>query len=69
LLALRGGLVIERGLFRIGSTPEFAEYLLVKRNWNVNYSLRILCKARKALNRFTNNVSYFILYFDDFVSI
>ena len=30
LLALRGGLVIECGLFRIGSTPEFTEYLLRK---------------------------------------
>ena len=30
LLALRGGPVIERGLFRSGSIPEFAEYLLHK---------------------------------------
>ena len=30
LLALRGGLVIERGLIGRGSTPEFAEYLLHK---------------------------------------
>src|SRR5215467_16325848 len=30
LLALRGGPVIERGLFRSGSTSEFAEYLLHK---------------------------------------